>query len=55
MVKKTYRVKVETQGVEEYLVDAETAAEARENWDDGDLMQSEVWETKVVDVTEETN
>ena len=50
---KTYRVERRTTGREVYLVDAETAEEAAENWADGELWVSEVVDSEPYSVEEE--
>lgn len=40
----TYRVTCTGQVTETYLVDASSEAEARNNWCDGELVNSEAWD-----------
>lgn len=46
----TYRIRVETRGFEYYEIDAESKEEARENWYEGSLLNSEVIDSWIENV-----
>lgn len=48
-----YEVEMRTTGREVYYVEADSAAEAKENWMNGELIVSEVIDSEFYDVSEE--